>query len=213
MSAAPQAAPVARRWEGATAVCIASGPSLTAEDVERVRAARERGACLAIAVNREFATAPWADALYAADMRFWSTYEAQIRSTFKGELWTMDRIAAKRYALRTVKRGRGEGYCEEPGTINTGGNSGFQALHLAAQWGARRVVLLGYDMQRTNGKEHHYGKHAGGLANGAGFKLWIPRFKPLLRDLQAMGVEVLNATRATALPEAWVRRIALEEVL
>lgn len=196
------------RWKGETVVCVASGPSLRREDVEAAR-----GKARVIVINREFETAPWADALYAADYRFWQTYIADIRRVFRGELWTVDARGAHQYKLNLVQRGTREGLAKEANTVNTGGNSGFQAINLAAQWGAARIVLLGYDMQRTDGKEHHYGKHEGRLPNGVGFKLWIPCFGPLMRDLRKVGVEVWNATRETAIPEDVIPRRMISEAL
>jgi hypothetical protein len=144
--------------------------------------------------------APWADVLYAADFRFWQTYLDEIRACqFTGEMWTVSEQAQKQYGLYWVKYGRTEGFHPDPHTINGGGNSGYQALHLAATFGATKVVLLGYDMQRTWGKEHWHGKHKNGLANATAFASWLQRFEPLARDLKKRGVEVVNATRHTAL--------------
>lgn len=201
-----------QRWAGATVVCIASGPSLTMEDVEFVRERQAAGACKVIVVNREFATAPWADVLYVADYRCWEEYIVDIRAQFKGELWTIDDRASRQYKLNLIERSYGEGYSGRVDAINTGGNSGFQAVHLAASWGAKRVIILGYDMQRTGGKEHHFGKHRGRLHNGASFSLWIAKFKPLVTSLKAHGVELLNVTRTTALPSEWIPRKRIEEV-
>jgi hypothetical protein len=45
---------------------------------------------------------------------------------------------------------------EEPGVIGSGGNSGFQALNIAAQFGATRILLIGFDMHAAKGA-HWYG--------------------------------------------------------
>lgn len=194
------------KWQGQTVVCIASGPSLTKEDVEYVRGRAHR----VMVVNREFEMAPWADVLYGADYRFWEAYWNEIDATFTGERWTMSQQAASRFKINCIGRCNAEGYSIIAGSINTGGNSGFQAVHLAAYWGASRIVLLGYDMQRTDGKEHHYGKHKNNLPNGRSFPFWVKRFAPLVRDLSRMGVEVLNCSRASALTCG--KRVTLESV-
>lgn len=201
------------RWQGATVVCIASGPSLTAEDVELVRSQHAAGLCKVIVVNREFMMAPWADVCYMADYRCWNEYNQKFKETFKGEAWTIDRQAARQFKLNLIGRNFADGFCKQPGYINTGSNSGFQVIHLAATWGASRIVLLGYDMQRTGGKEHHYGKHNGRLPNGNGFAIWLAKMKPLLGDLRKHGVIVMNASRVTAIPEDWAKRTHLESVL
>lgn len=84
--------------------------------------------------------------------------------------------------------------------IHTGGNSGYQALNLAYLWGAKRVILMGFDMKRTGGMTHFHGDHQG-LNNPYDGMLsqWVKNFELIARDLAAAGVEVLNATRETAL--------------
>jgi hypothetical protein len=183
------------RWAGSTVVCVASGPSLVPADVEFVRGKAGK----VIVVNASFNMVPWADVLYAADFRFWNVYINEIRAVFKGECWTLSAQAGKMYGLSCIGLYRGDGYSIIPNTISSGGNSGYQAVHLAAYWGASRIILLGYDMQRTGGKEHWHGKHKGKLPNGRGFPLWIRRFNILVRDIKKRGIEIVNCTRKTAL--------------
>lgn len=201
------------RWAGQTVVCIASGPSLCADDLEYVHSKHTKGLCKVVAVNREFEYAPWADVLYAADYRFWAEYLPDIHKVFRGELWTLDKEAAKRFKLNYIRRGMGDGYSSDRTELNTGGNSGYQAIHLAVHFGASKVVLLGYDMQPTNNMHHHFGAHRNKLPNPTGYKLWVPRFKYLFSDLKRLKVEAINATRATAIPDAWVKRIPISEAL
>src|SRR5690606_16590906 len=175
----------AGRWPGATVVVAASGPSLTKEDLEFVR-----GKAKLIVVNATFKLAPWADLLYAADFRFWEVYAPKIFPTFQGEMWSVSEMARDRFGTYWIRCGTGQGFSREPDTINGGGNSGYQAIHLAATFGAKKIVLLGFDMQRTGGLEHWHGKHEGNLPNGRGFASWMQQMTPLARDLEAMGVEV-----------------------
>jgi hypothetical protein len=180
---------------------------LTKEDVDFVK-----GKAKVIVVNREFAMAPWADACYAADYRFWKTYLPKIKeASFAGELWTMSVQARKEFGINCIGRSNADGYSMIQHSITTGGNSGYQAIHLAAYWGASRIVLLGYDMQRTFNRDHHFGKHDGGLPNGRGFPFWIRRFKPLIKDLEVLGVKVVNCSRHTAI--TCIQRKPLAEIV
>lgn len=88
-----------------------------------------------------------------------------------------------------------------PGRIHTGLNSGYQVIGLAYMWGPpRRIVLLGYDMQRgPSGESHHHGDHEGGLPNLGTLDEWSRRMNELAFDLRVQGVEVVNCSRATAL--------------
>lgn len=84
--------------------------------------------------------------------------------------------------------------------VGWGGNSGFQALNLAVNFGARRIILIGYDMQIANGV-HWHGRHGSGLNNPAesNVRAWRRHFGSIAGHLADLGVEVVNASRETAL--------------
>jgi len=77
------------------------------------------------------------------------------------------------------------------------GNSGAGAIALAAKAGARRVLLLGYDCQKTGGKAHWHGDHPEGLGNAGSIHKWPAQFAQLKASMA--GVEIINCSRATAL--------------
>lgn len=83
--------------------------------------------------------------------------------------------------------------------IHEGGNSGYQAINLAYHFGAARLVLLGFDMQRTGGKSHWFGDHPAGMNVPSPYDVWRGKFTALAADLALEGVEVLNCSRETAL--------------
>lgn len=132
--------------------------------------------------------------LYACDERWWHQYHDEVPDG--PELWTIDERAAQLYGLRCMLFADEPGLSESPSRIHTGGNSGYQAIGLAHAWGASRVVLLGYDMQRTGGKSHWHGDHKGGLPNlGPAMATWPSKFLMIQRQWP----NVTNATRETAL--------------
>lgn len=118
---------------------------------------------------------------------------------FAGELWTVSEQARDAYGLYWIRHSQTQGFCAERDSISGGGNSGYQAVHLAATFGASKIVLLGFDMQRTGSRSHSHGDHLKPLRNGSNFKLFMERFVPLARDLKARGVQVVNSSRSTAL--------------
>jgi len=136
--------------------------------------------------------------MYACDFRFWQQYIAQVRASFRGELWSVAEHAQHQFGTYWIRHAGGPGFCTEPDTINGGGNSGYQGIHLAATFGATRIILLGFDMQRTGGKEHWHGKHEGNLPNGMGFTRWMHALDGLYKDLRSRGVELINCSRDTA---------------
>lgn len=150
-------------------------------------------------MNSSFRLAPWADVLYACDAPWWSTYLHQVRQQFFGELWTQSTQARDQYGVHWMPSNKQPGLSDAPGVIADGGNSGHQAIGLAHQFGASRVVLLGYDFQRTYGKSHWHGDHPRPLGNLGDLPKWIARMNQLAVDARAQGMEIINCTRETAL--------------
>lgn len=101
--------------------------------------------------------------------------------------------------MNFVKPRHYKGLNTKPGEINHGMNSGYQAINLAYHFGANRILLMGYDMQKTNGKSHWHGDHPHGMTNAEGVKKWGPRFPQLAQDLVREGIEAINCSLETAL--------------
>lgn len=144
---------IPRIWTGETVVCIGGGPSLTLEQIDMVYRVNSN----VIAINDAYRMAPWADILYGCDAMWWRWHDGV--PGFKGI----------KVALIGSKDGQGyEGKwadimyddirplayngidgleIKDPRYLRTGRNSGYQAINLAVQLGAKRIILIGYDMQ------------------------------------------------------------------
>lgn len=83
--------------------------------------------------------------------------------------------------------------------VHFGGNSGFQAINLAFLWGAKRIVLLGFDCKPVGGKAHWFGQHPEGLTQVQPYDLWLEHYPQLAYDLKREGVQVVNCSRDTAI--------------
>lgn len=106
--------------------------------------------------------------------------------------WRPRRVPGVRY----LERRRQQGLSSDPRAIAEGKSSGFGALNLAVLKRARRIVLLGYDLQA--GGNWHDGYPWG---NGIGhryFDRWAQVFDRGAQDLPA-GVEVVNANPGSAI--------------
>jgi hypothetical protein len=84
------------------------------------------------------------------------------------------------------------GFDPDPHCLRTGGNGGYQALHLAVHAGAARVLLFGFDMRGS----HWHGDHEAPLRNPKPhqFANWIERFAAVAPELARRGVDVVNCT-------------------
>lgn len=128
------------------------------------------------------------------DWNWWKNYERAVRlEGFAGERVTCsDRVTGALKFPHDGVRFSGEG-----------------ALLLAVSRGAARIILLGFDCQKTAGRAHHHGNHPKGMGNAGKVDDW-PGFL-LETALRLEGVEVLNCSRETALHV--FPRARLEDVL
>lgn len=208
--------PVPRLCDGGTAICVAPGPSLTAADVEFVR-----GKGTVIAINDAIRLAPWADVLYSSDKGWWLRHAKAMRS-FPGLKVRVHNSLAKPAVrpmpgkhcqgchLRT--KGDGKCWCDgivtlrnlgsrglslEPDALYTGDNSGTAAINLAVLLGAKRILLLGYDMDTYKGRRHFYDTEAQSCSSP--FFKFRKLTERLVEPLKAAGVDVINCSRRTAL--------------
>jgi hypothetical protein len=182
-------------------VCIATGPSLTAEDVAFVK-----GKATVICVNDAWRLAPWADVVYSSDRYWMSRYRcANGCAGAKATIEFSPGRAAKElraYApdIRFYRNTGHHGVETQPDGLRTcGQNSGGAAVNLAVHLGATRIVLLGYDMGYRDGQRHFFGDHPPGLSNTHNFPTWRRAFQRMAPELAALGVDVVNATRASSL--------------
>lgn len=196
---------VPRLFPDRTIVCLASGPSLTPEDVDYCR-----GKAPVIAVNDTYRLAPWADVLYACDAKWWAVHAGV--PTFTGLKYALEPAAGRWPGVQILSNTGDRGVELEPTGLRTGKNSGYQAINLAVHLGARRIVLLGYDLQASDpAHSHFFGQHPHPIRRDSPYALFRDYFAFLLAPLEAIGVELVNCTRETAL--ACVPRVPLEAAL
>lgn len=127
------------------------------------------------------------------DRDWWRHHIDEVRDAFGGQLLTS---LAHCYGAQSIKVGDYK-------------NSGAAAIVAAVHSGAQRIILLGYDCQRTGGKTHWHGDHPKGLGNAGSLDKWPAQFAKLARDLR--NFDIMNCTRETAL--TCFPRVPLERAL
>ena len=188
---------VPRMWDGQTVAILASGPSMSQSVADKV----SHLPC--IAINTTYRLAPWAEVIYAHDAAWWN-HHADAK-----ELPGLKVGGERAAGVLTLKNTGLMGFDPDPSCMRVGGNSGYQALHLAIQAGASRILLLGYDM--TGG--HWHGKHPAQLGNaGEGaYQRWMPRFESLIPAIEDRYVDVINCTPGSKLTT--FRMMSLEQAI
>lgn len=185
-------------WSTRPAVVIASGPSLSDEQLQLVEEQHLQERMHVIAVNNTIQRAPWADVCYFGDYTAIKHYLPKLRPLTCAEWVTTDRAAAERWKLTHLKSATPNGMTLQ--RVHLNGNSGAQALNVAVAFGALRIVLLGFDMQRDkDGRAHWFGQHPGHLTTVQLFPEWRHKFEAIARDARGLGVHIVNATPGSAL--------------
>lgn len=156
--------------------CImASGPSLTADDVKLV----QQSGIKTIVTNSTWQAAPWADHIFAADCEWWDKHREAVPAGPRR--WTSSKSAANRYRDLCLFEFR------------IGGNSGAQAIRLAMNLGATEIILLGFDCSVKNGT-HWHGDHT--LTKNPDenrCKVWLRQFHDIPRGM----CRIINCSRET----------------
>lgn len=187
-------------WPGDTFVILGGGPSITPEQVLACR-----GRARVIAINDQLRLAPWANVHYFCDDKWWKWHHAAPwYQAFKSLRITLENpaICAQDRTLNPVQNVGTVGLFEERHGVMTGRNSGYQAINLAVHLGAKRILLLGFDMraitEQRKVKTHWFGDHPGGTSPGV-YNTMLDCFPSLVEPLANRGIEVVNCTPESAL--------------
>ena len=183
---------IERAWADETVLCIGGGPSVTPQAV-----AAARGKSRVIAVNDSYLLAPWADLLYFADHRWWEWHKAKPAFVaHAGIKVTIENtgMLIRDEAVHMLHNSGGELLSDAPNGIHTGSNGGYQAINIAYLAGAKRILLLGYDMKFPAGKSHWHGGHEIKVPESHYTGLYAVKFKTMLPQLKKAGVEVINCS-------------------
>jgi hypothetical protein len=185
-------------WATRPAVVVASGPSLSDDQLCHVEFSRAAERCHVIAVNNTAERVPFADVVYFGDYTAIKHYRPKL-SWHRGEWVTQDRASAERWRLTHIKPANTSGMCLQ--RVHLNGNSGAQAVNVAACFGAQRVVLLGFDMRADpkTSKHHWFGQHVNPLVQKQLYGEWLNKFEAIAADAKKLGIEIVNATPNSAL--------------
>jgi hypothetical protein len=197
-------------WTGRTAVIVGTGPSAKDESLD-IAFGRAR----VIVIKSSWRLAPWADVLYGLDMGWWIANHGARK--FEGLKVSPSPTACRAHGLKQVTlKARAEFLMEEVGTIGCGlktggGHSGFQAINLAIQFGARRIVLVGFDMTLSNGAHWNSDYRGVGKPDKGRVESWRLALEDCSPQLVSLGVDVINASERSALRS--FRKMSLAEAL
>jgi hypothetical protein len=185
------------RWR--ECIVAASGPSLTPEVAELC----QRSGLPIVAVSDAYKLFPDAEILYSCDADWWFVHNGC--PGFAGEKWSSHgdekennkAEAQQRCGLKLIQGKQADGFSLNPSFIHYGCTSGFQAINLAILFGAKRIVLVGFNMQAVGRRSHFFGDHPPSLRHGD-LRTFLPWFDTAAQRLPP-DIEIINATPDSAL--------------
>ncbi len=184
-------------WTGECVAIVASGPSTKKADVASLQ-----GRLRVVAIKKNVELCPWADVVYGCDPAWWQSVQGLPDYTGLKISW-VDGGARYFPDVRPVEieKFSDDLLLDKRGTIGAGGNSAFQAVNLAIQFGARGILLIGCDMNDRGGA-HWYGRNNWYGANNPtedNFRRWHKAFSNAARTLSSLDVQVFNASDQSTL--------------
>lgn len=146
------------------------------------------------------------DVLWFGDCGFFDRNFVEI-AKFSGLKAHCCKRLANRPGTLPITRIETEGLTSDPRKIHWNESSGASAINLAVHFGAKRIILMGYDMKFGSDKKfnwHDEHKHGERMKKRKAlqwnpFPRFLKQFKIIQRDAKKMGVEILNATSDSAL--------------
>lgn len=209
---------IERELEGQTVVLVGGGPSLADVDLEPLR-----GRLTIFGMNNAYQKAPWCEYLFFADAR-WAHWHEDGLKHYQGVLLTTAQPITRplpdsiRERARVVKNVKAPQWlwttppvmCRGSDAIS-GADSGALAIDLAVHMGAKRLILLGYDMKFKDGRTHWHPDHPMVTQLNTYTRRYLPQHPRIKAAADRLGVVILNATEGSAI-ECYPR-IKLEEAL
>lgn len=196
-------------WRGQDVAIVASGPS-----AKNAGVALLKGRMRVIAIKKNIELAPFADVVYGCDAPWWRSVRGL--PDFKGLRLSYDEAVCSEFGLQRVEipdKHSNDLLLGEVGTVGAAGNSGFQALNLAVQFGAKRILLVGFEASVRSG-DHWYGRNNWNGANNPDDRLcerWRKAFDNAAGVLSEFGIEVINTAPFSQIKR--FKRMTIEQAL
>ena len=162
-----------------------------------------------IGINISFLIGEWIDVAFFGDGGFFLQYQQKL-ADFPGLKVCCTPHVEKHTWVKYLKRDtqRGRGISDNPNTVCWNHNSGSAAISLAAHMGAKRIILVGFDMKLNEKSNQHWHNLYGRgkiIEPKRIMKLPFARhlrgFSEIARDARKMGIEIINASPDSAILE------------
>lgn len=188
---------VKRIWDKATCFILGGGPSLADFNMRQLNGAH------VVCVNNSYRLAYWSEVLFFGDC-WWFEAQRKALENFSGYIYTTcqydvnlpRRVHQVRHNLYEF------GLSGNPHRLTWNMNAGACAVNLALHLGARRVVLLGYDMKQVDGRNNWHDEHLTSRDPSHNpYDEFLLAWPYIAEDAERFGLEIFNATPGSRITE------------
>lgn len=211
-------------WEGGECWILGGGPSVTKQfDIPEVVATSvltgEQHPSVyspymsaihskhVIGINAAYLIGTWMDFIFFGDKRFFMDRNEAFAKYPKPIITCHDFFneGPFKWVKYLRKDGRKpDGITDDPTKVSWNQNSGAAAISVAANAGAKRIILVGFDMKVVGG-EHHWHSDYKQVSRRKAYKLPFYRhlrsFGAIARDAKLRGIEIINASPESEITE------------
>lgn len=186
---------VPKIWDkNTTCYIIGGGPSISNYNLNLLKGKRS------IITNNVYQLMPWADFLFFMDKDWIKKHCDNISKLHCIKFTIVPGLSSyqKKMNLKFIVRVGAYGFSGRQDRITHGGNSGYCALQLGYLFGARRFILVGFDMRTVNKQHNYHNQHKRKMDADIYETNYIKHFESL-RNCKDSGVEIINTTPNSAL--------------
>lgn len=173
-----------------------------------------------IGINAAYLIGDWIDIVFFGDVGFFLKHQNGL-AKFNGIKVSCHPQADKQSWIKFTPRDthHPKGISDNPRMVSWNGNSGAAAISIAANMGAKRIILLGFDMKLNDAKQQHwhnvYGRnHANPnpkKPHHLPFERHLRCFAEIAKDAKRRDIEILNCCPDSAIKE--FPKFTLKELL
>jgi hypothetical protein len=223
---------VPKIWEGGDVWIIGGGPSMPKQfsiPEEVVRSVVEGTSSPSvyspymsvlhdkhvIGVNMAYQIGDWIDVIFFGDCSFLDKHELELAKHPALKVSCHPRVQSRDWIKFLPHANHPRGISRAGNSVSWNGNSGAAAISLAVHAGAKRIILLGFDMCLVDNRQHWHGAYRiNGKAPDAKknkqnrivtvaetFERHSICFPMIAQDAKKYGVQILNASPESQIKE------------
>jgi len=168
-----------------------------------------------IGVNCAYLLGNWIDMVFFGDDGFFNKQEVGL-AKFPGLRVTCHPKVVVDWIKVLARDPKYYGISDNSRTVSWNHNSGAAAISIAANAGAKRIILLGFDMKLSSANDQHWhdlykkGKIVGKRQNKLPFGKQLVGFPQIAKDAKKRGIEIINANPDSAIND--FKKVSIKEL-